>query len=141
MAQESFRKSLNAFLKLYFDSCREVYEELDIGRMTDRQFKYLRMIADHGSMRASDLAKAFNLSRPTMTEVMNKFEKAGFITKSRCHDDGRVINIVLTERGSLIAKTNVLESQKAVEKIFSRLEPSEIETLQTLFDKIGQVTT
>ena len=140
MEKESFRQSFNAFLKLYFDSCKEVYEELDIEGMTDRQFKYLRVIDQKGSMTVSELAEMFKISRPTMTEVMHKFERAGFIHKKRCDDDGRVINITLTKRGSLIAKTNVLESDRAMDKIQSRLTPADIETLQKLFDKIRQVT-
>jgi DNA-binding MarR family transcriptional regulator len=141
MDQEAFRQSFNAFLKLYFESCREVYDELDIEGMTDRQFKYLRAIDAQGSMTVSELAKRFGISKPTMTEVMHKFEQAGFIRKKRCDDDGRVINITLTKRGALIAKTNVLESDRAMGKIRERLDASEIETLKKLFDKIGQVTT
>ncbi|MFW6284794.1 MAG: MarR family winged helix-turn-helix transcriptional regulator [Bacillota bacterium] len=139
MEKEAFRQSFNTFLKLYFDSCKEVYEELDIKGMTDRQFKYLRTIDEHGSMTVSELAKQFGISKPTMTEVMHKFETAGFIKKKRCDDDGRVINITLTKRGALIAKTNVLESNRAVEKLYDRLDEEEMKTLKKLFDKIRQV--
>ncbi len=138
MEKEPFRDAFNTFLKLYFDSCKEVYEELDIKGMTDRQFHYLRVIDKESDMTVSKLAKYFDLSKPTMTEIMHKFERAGFIKKTRCDDDGRVFYITLTKRGKLIAKTNVLESDRAIDKIFETLSAEEIHTLKSLFDKIGR---
>lgn len=124
---------------MYFDSCKEVYEELAIKGMTDRQFAYLRAIDKEDAMTVSKLARHFDLSKPTMTEIMHKFEKAGFIEKKRCDEDGRVFHITLSERGKLIAKTNVLESDRAIGKIFDALSEDELHTLKRLFDKIGRV--
>ncbi len=135
------REAFNAFLKMYFDSCREVYEELNIKDVNEGRFKYLREIDKHGSMTMSELAESFNLSKPTVTETIRKFEKAELIERHRCDDDGRVVNIKLTERGKLLAKTNMLESDRALEKVYARLTESELKTLMALFNKIGQVTT
>ncbi len=141
MEKETVRKAFNAFLKMYFQSCREVYEELDLEGITNRQFQYLREIEKNGSMTMSELAEAFDLSKPTVTEVVRKFTEAGLIEKNRCNEDHRVFNITLTERGALLAKTNILESDRALEKIFERLDEDEVRTLIKLFDKIGQVET
>jgi predicted RNase H-like nuclease len=35
---------MNIFLKLYFDSCKEVYNEINFERITGKQFKYLKAI-------------------------------------------------------------------------------------------------
>jgi DNA-binding MarR family transcriptional regulator len=69
---------------------------------------------------------------------MHKFEKAGFIEKKQCDDDGRVYHISLTKRAKLIAKSNVLESDRAIGKIFATLNDEEIITLKRLFNKIGR---
>ncbi len=139
MDKEVMRTSFNAFLKMYFDSCKEVYEELDLKELSDRQFKYLRAIDKKGSMTMSELAQAFDLSKPTITEVIRRFEDSGLIIKKRCKSDGRVSNITLTKRGKLLAKTNILESDKALHKIFQRLDADELKQLKRLFDKIGLV--
>ncbi len=139
MDKERFRDSFNAFLKMYFNSCREVYEDLDLKNVSDRQFRYLREIDKRESVTMSEIAQIFNLSKPTVTETIRTFEETGLIEKKRCKDDARVYNITLTKRGKLLAKTNVLESNKAMEKIFSRLDNQELQTLVRLFDKIGQV--
>ncbi len=139
MNQEKVRQSFNLFLKMYFDSCREVYKELDYKELTGKQFSYLRKIDKSGEITMGDLANAFDLSKPSVTEMIRKFDDTGLIQKRRCDSDGRVHFISLTEKGKLLANTNELESKRAVEKIFARLTPEEIDELTSLFDKIGQV--
>ncbi len=133
------RQAFNAFLKMYFDSCREVYESLDLKELKEGQFKYLKALDQAGSLTMSELAAQFNLSKPTVSEIVKKFEDTGVVKRKRCNDDNRVINITLTKRGELLAKTNRLESDLALEKIKSRLSETEIEQLVKLFNKIGQV--
>lgn len=139
MDQERVRQSFNAFLKMYFNSCREVYEELDYKELTGKQFSYLREIDKAGRITMGDLANSFDLSKPTITEMMRKFEEIGFIERTKSQDDGRIYYISLTPKGKLLANTNELESKRAVEKIFARLSPEEIQQLTQLFDKIGKV--
>jgi len=139
MQREDFRYAFNAFLKLYFDSCKEVYEELDLKGLKERHFKYLKEIDRRQSVTMSEFAEAFELSKPTVTEMMQRFEETGVITRKRCDEDGRVVNITLTDRGKLLAKTNRLESDRAIDKIYARLKEEEITLLKRLFDKIGKV--
>ncbi len=140
MDKEFVRKSFNKFLKMYFNSCKEIYQELDYGELlTGRQFAYLRMIDKHQEVTMSELADLFNLSKPTVTEMIRKFEDANLIQKRRCQSDGRVVYISLTEQGKLLANTNLLESQRAVEKLFLRLSEEEIVLLTQIFDKVGEV--
>ncbi len=140
MDRESVRKSFNKFLKMYFNSCKEIYQELDYGELlTGRQFAYLRMIDKHKEVTMSELANLFNLSKPSVTEMIRKFEETNLIEKRRCETDGRVVYIRLTEQGNLLAKTNLLESQRAVEKLFTRLSDEEIQCLTELFEKVGEV--
>ncbi len=138
MDKETMRQSFNKFLKMYFDSCREVYEELDYKELTEKQFGYLRKIDDRGEITMGDLAEMFDLSKPTVTEMIRKFDDTGMIEKRRCDSDGRVFFISLTEKGKLLANTNKLESERAVEKIFDRLTEEERHTLKDIFDKFSK---
>lgn len=135
MKEEVLRKSFNVFLKMYFDSCREVYEEINFKELTGRQFQYLKEIYKNEKISPSSLARAFNLSKPTITEIINKFLDAELIVKENCIDDKRKYYIRLTKRGELLAKSNELESKKAVEKIFDKLSDTEIDNLVKIFNK------
>lgn len=137
MDQETVRTAFNRFLKMYFNSSREVYEEINFKEITGKQFKYLKLIREYNQSTYSELAKLFHISKPTLTETINKFLDAGLVKKTRCDKDQRVYYISLTEKGEILAMTNELESKKAVTKIFERLNEEEIKIVVELFNKMG----
>lgn len=137
MDREVVRKAFNRFLKMYFNSSKEVYEEIDFGEITGKQFKYLNIIHKQERATFSELAELFNISKPTLTETINKFLDAKLVKKTRCKSDQRVYYISLTPRGQTLAITNELESKKAVSKIFERLNEDEIKLAVELFNKMG----
>ncbi len=137
MEREEVRKAFNRFLKMYFNSSKEVYEEINFKEITGRQFKYLKLIREHEKATFSELATLFNISKPTLTETIQKFLAAKLVKKTQSKTDQRVYYISLTKRGEILAMTNELESKRAVEKIYERLSDDEIKTAVTLFNKMG----
>lgn len=137
MNKEEVRLSLNKFLKMYFDACKEVYSEINFDRITKIQFKYLKAIKKHEPTTLTELSDLFKISKPSMNEVITKFEKSGLIKKDKSTLDKRITNISLTDIGDTLATTNILESQKAVEKIDAILTQEELVVLTSLFNKFG----
>lgn len=137
MDRELVRKAFNSFLRMYFNSSKEVYEEINFKEITGKQFKYLKLIRQHDKATFSELAKLFKISKPTLTETINKFIEAKLVEKTRSSEDQRVYYISLTKKGEMLAMTNELESRKAVTKIFERLNEEEVRVLVDLFNKIG----
>lgn len=137
MEKEELRISFNKFLKMYFDSCKEVYEEINASRITGRQFRYLREIHKRKESTLTELAEYFQISKPSMNEVINKFESTKIIKKRKSKTDKRVSYISLTEIGITLASSNELESKRAVEKILEKLNDEEILNMKNSFDKFG----
>lgn len=135
MNKEDVRLSMNHFLKMYFDASKEVYQEINFDRITKIQFRYLKAIHELKETTLTELADRFNIAKPTMNEVLVKFEKSGLIDKVKCSKDKRMSLITLTEVGHTLATTNLLESKRAVEKIYDTLEDHEIRVLKEIFDK------
>lgn len=140
MDREIVRKAFNRFLKMYFNSSKEVYEEINFKEITSTQFKYLKIIRDHDKATFSEIADLFCISKPTLTETISRFLKAKLVKKTRSEIDQRVYYISLTKKGETLAMTNELESKKAVSKIFERLNDEEIEKAVELFNKMGEDT-
>ncbi len=137
MEREDVRLSLNKFLKVYFNACEEVYEEINFNRIKGIRFKYLKEIHKRKEVTITELADYFSISKPTVTEVINHFIKNGIVEKRKCEEDKRISYIYLTDIGKTLATTNTLESNRAVEKLYDKLSPRELKTLIKLFDKIG----
>lgn len=135
MEREDVRKSFNKFLKMYFDACNEVYQEIHFDQIKGSRFKYLKEIHRRKETTLTELAEHFELSKPTVNEVINRFIENGFAKKRRSDDDKRVSYIYLTEMGTTLASTNMLESKRAVSKLFDVLSPKEMKQLVKIFDK------
>lgn len=137
MNKEEMRLALNNFLKLYYDACNEVYKEINFNQIKGIRFKYLKEIYKNGKMTITELAQTFSISKPTVTEVIKHFETNGIVKKIQCKDDKRIYYIHLTKLGELLASTNKLESERAVEKLEQAYTKEELGQLVGLFDKLG----
>jgi DNA-binding MarR family transcriptional regulator len=137
MDKEVLRTSLNAFLKRYFEGSKELYQRMDLPELTQKQFKYLQALDTEPPLTMSDLADQFFLAKPTVTDMVNKFKKAGLIKRTRSKNDQRIYYLTLTSLGQTMANTNLLESEELTQTIQKKLTLEEQETLKTLFDKIG----
>lgn len=137
MNKEEMRLALNKFLKLYYNACNEVYKEINFNQIKGIRFKYLKEIYKNEKMTITELAQTFSISKPTVTEVIKHFENNGIVKKIQCTNDKRINYIHLTELGELLASTNKLESQRAVEKLEEAYTAEELGELVTLFNKLG----
>jgi len=138
MENEKIRVNLNKFLKTYFDSCKEVYEEINFEKITSTQFKYLKEIHQRGQVTSTELAEILQLSKPTITEFIQKFNDSNIVKKTQSSEDKRVYYITLTEVGKTLATTNILESLRMVENMQKILSEEELDVLVNIFSKFGE---
>lgn len=74
--------------------------------LTGPQIIVLRELLQHEKMHAADLARAVNLSHATVTDILNRLEKRGFISRTRSVEDKRRILVTPTESAAaLVAKS------------------------------------
>ncbi len=66
---------------------------------TGPQLLVLQALGEHGEMSAGDLARGVNLSQGTVTSILDRLEKRGFIQRIRSLTDRRKVYVTLTEEG------------------------------------------
>jgi DNA-binding MarR family transcriptional regulator len=101
-----------------------------------KQIGYLRAIDGHEEVTFSKLAKITKNSKPTITEMINKFVKFECVYREKCPDDGRVIYIRLTEKGQMIARSEENSLMKVIEKMVDLFDEREIGTLIEILEKL-----
>jgi len=116
-------------------SC-EIFSECGLSDITVKQIGYLRAIDEHGEVTFSRLAKITKNSKPTITEMINKFVKMECVYREKCSDDGRVIYIRLTEKGQMIARAEEKALMKVIEKMADSLDEKELDTLIEILTKL-----
>lgn len=105
--------------------------------ITLKQVGYLRAIDGCGEVTFSRLAKITNNSKPTITEMINKFVKMECVCRERCSNDGRVIYIRLTDKGQKIARVEENALMEVIEKMADSLDEREIDLLINILEKIN----
>lgn len=116
-------------------SC-EIFSECGLSDITVKQIGYLRAIDEHGEVTFSRLAQITKNSKPTITEMINKFVKMECVYREKCSDDGRVIYIRLTEKGQMIARAEEKALMKVIEKMVDSLDEKELDTLIEILAKL-----
>ncbi len=116
-------------------SC-EILSECGLPDITVKQIGYLRAIDGHEEVTFSKLAKITKNSKPTITEMVNKFVNFECVYREKCPDDGRVIYIHLTEKGQMIARSEEHSLMKIIEKMVTLLDEREIDSLIEILEKI-----
>jgi DNA-binding MarR family transcriptional regulator len=116
-------------------SC-EILSECGLSDITVKQIGYLKVIDEHGDVTFSRLAKITRNSKPTITEMVNKFLKMDCVYKEKSSDDGRIFYIRLTEKGQRIARAEEKALLRVIEKMADSLDEKEIDTLINLLEKV-----
>jgi len=104
--------------------------------LTGKQMHYLEVISNLNNPNLSELATELNLSKPSITAIVDKFEERGFIRKVKSDKDRRVSHIHMAERGKEIEKVHSKIHMKISDMFTSKLTDNESKSLINLLSKI-----
>jgi DNA-binding MarR family transcriptional regulator len=124
------------FFKIKGECSCSVIDELDMSGLTIKQLEYMKQIDKHEHITSSELAKIFDLSKPSVTEMVKKFIAIGCVYKKQCQNDGRIYYLELTERGKKIARVDEITISRLVDRIEGNLNENEIEKFIELIEKV-----
>ena len=113
-----------------------INDECGINEMTVKQIRYIKLISQYDQLTFSQLATVTCNSKPTITQMINKFIKQGCVYKEKSCDDGRVSYIRLTEKGIRIANVEKQTSEALINRMIERLTENEIDTLIRILNKL-----
>jgi len=125
-------------LKIKSECSCKIFSECGLSSdITVKQVGYLKAIDECGEVTFSRLAKLTNNSKPTITEMINKFVKMECVYREKSSDDGRVVYIRLTEKGRLVARADENALIKVIEMMADSLDEKELDTLIKILEKIN----
>ena len=113
-----------------------ILAECGIPAITVRQVRYLKTIDENGEVTFTRLAEITRTSKPTVTEMINRFERTGCVYRDPCPDDRRTRYIRLTDKGQMIARAEDETLNRLIDRIMESLDEREIDLLIDLLGKI-----
>ena len=102
-------------------------------RLTYTQYVVMMALWEFGGMTESELGARVHLDSGTLTPLLKRLDKQGYIHRSRSSDDERILHIALTEEGEAL-KDKALEVPRAMQGCLG-LEARELLQLKALLDK------
>jgi DNA-binding MarR family transcriptional regulator len=115
-------------------SCR-IFSECGLADMTVKQIAYLKAINEQEDVSFSRLAEITRNSKPTITEMINKFVRMECVYRERSPEDRRILFIRLTEKGQKIAQAEHSALARVITRLMNSLDEHEQQLLIELLEK------
>ncbi|MCP4296796.1 MAG: winged helix-turn-helix transcriptional regulator [Proteobacteria bacterium] len=131
---------LRALKKLHslMSACNlEVTDQLNVLELKLAQIHQIRIIAKTEHLTFGQFADILGVTKPSVTEIINKLIQQDCVTKNRCSKDGRIFYIGLTEKGNKIASQETLRDEIVSDKILEVLDETELFIFIRCIDKIS----
>ena len=131
---------LDALRKLHelMSACNsEVTDQLGVCGLKAAQVQQLKIIANNKGLTFGRFAEILNITRPSVTEIVNKLIQMGCVKKNKSEEDGRIFYLETTENGTKIAKQDYLRDRIIADKIFEVLDETEIYIFTRAINKIS----
>lgn len=90
----------------------------------------------NSKMTMKDIANCIHRTKPTVTVLVDKLEKLGYLKREVSNEDSRSTNIVLTQKGEDFQTTFEKISKNLNEMLYKNLSPEESELMEKLLRKV-----
>jgi DNA-binding MarR family transcriptional regulator len=123
-------------IRIRNESSCAIFSECGVSDITQKQVRYLQTIDEQGDVTFTRLAEITCNSKPTITEMINKFESMDFVYRERSPEDGRVLYIRLTDKGRRIARAEENAMFRLIERMIDSLDEDETKILVEILRKV-----
>lgn len=106
--------------------------------INETEFFVLFALDANGPLTIQEIGSKINMTSGTMTYVIDKLEKKGYIKRVRCEEDRRRIYIELTEAGKTFWQSTVEQHKQDMAEVFSHVEDDVVYEMIELMKKIGK---
>lgn len=111
-------------------------KEDSLSNLSFNEYDYLRVIEEHAQgIRITDLAQEMKVSKPSASNMVDRLQKKGLVTRVSCSEDGRSKRVILTEQVIKDLSLEQVVYRRIAESISSKLTPTESSQLINLLEK------
>ena len=133
---EHLRDVLDHLLMMRNECSCSIFSECGLSDLTVKQIAYLKVIDEQGDVTFSRLAEITKNSKPTITEMVNRFVRMECVYREPCRDDGRILYIRLTDKGKKIAQAEQAALCRVIERMIDSLDEDELDLLIGILGKV-----
>ena len=114
----------------------EAFEQEGFSDLSMRQMLYLETITQLKAPSFGDLAEKLNVSKPSVTTIVQKLIRMGYVKKVQSAEDRRVFRIVLTPKGESFDEIHGDVHRLLANRITKNLNEEELKQMTILLKKV-----
>lgn len=115
---------------------REILNDFPI---TPPQFVALQWLKEHGDMTIGELSTKMYIANSTMTDLIDRMEKAELVQRIRSTNDRRVVQVHLLDKGRDIIERVIRARQQYLQEIVSQFDTAEIKSMKEHLTRLYNV--
>ncbi len=123
------------FLSLYRYLRRYSYETQNYG-VRGREFATLRYLHEAGPCTIGQVQEYIYISASAASEMLSRLENAGYVARTRCKKDQRVVYVDLTPEGRRLAEETPLGGIPLLRERIKTLPPERLAVLDEAFSEL-----
>jgi len=136
VAISGIMQSLRRIFKAIQDYSQEVSHKFGI---TGPQLWALKTLSTNGSLPLGQLSKMMYLHPSTITGVVDRLEKKGYVVRDRVHKDRRVVMVQLTTKGKKTASKAPNPIQGKMIYGLNRLKQKNLNSIYDAVEKLMEI--
>ena len=134
--QQVLKQAIDLISRLMSEMEAEAFEKDGFSNLSMRQMHYLEIIAQLDQPTFSELAEKLAVSKPSVTAIVQRLIKLGYVKKVQSQEDLRVYHIVLTIKGQQFTEMHDKTHQLLAERLTQNLNKQDIHQLAVLLKKV-----
>lgn len=123
---DSFRIAM-LIKEIYSKAMHIVEENLTYSNLTHQQIIVIKLIAHNNEMTISELCREMSLAKGTVSGIVSRLEKCGYLEKTKNKDDKRNTYIRFSPQGMEFAQKFRVSIQESFDKIFKDCTQEEMD--------------
>lgn len=132
--------SIVKLLKKVMDSIKHnIQEEFKEMNLTGPQGMLIGILSKDGEMKISELSKKMGLSNSTVSGIIDRMEREGYVERTRSKEDRRVVNVKVSSFFKETSKNNFCKIENRIDNIISSATEEEIEKIYEGLETLKQV--
>ena len=107
--------------------------------ITDQQWRIIRLLAENGTLDFQDLANQACILRPSLTGILTRLEKVGYVVRLKPSNDQRRVYLKLTGEGEKLHRTTCDQVDARYDVIGSVLSKDKLKQMQSLLGELSAI--
>jgi MarR family 2-MHQ and catechol resistance regulon transcriptional repressor len=106
--------------------------------MKSSDFTVLEALYHKGSQTVREISNAVLINTGSITYVIDKLEKKGYVKRRHCQEDRRVVYVDITDEGTKQMDEIFPKHQQVIEELFSDVSDEEKQTVIQVLKRVGK---